>query len=263
MILEAENIQLGYGKKIIVQDVDIQIYKGQIVSIIGPNGSGKSTIIKVLSRYLKPKKGNVLLENKNIFNLDTKEVARKVAVLPQSKFVPEELLVETLVSYGRYPHLRWGQKLTSQDHEIIEWALEKTDLLKFRDRYINKLSGGERQRVWLAMCLAQKPEVLILDEPTTFLDICYQIELLELIKELNEKLHLTIVMVLHDINQAARYSHKIYTIKDGRVYNYGNPQKIINQEFFKDVFSIKASVFEDLQNDCPFFIPQSSCKNKK
>ncbi len=255
MILQAKNLDLSYGKKIVVKDVNIEINRGEIVTIIGPNGSGKSTVIKALSRYLKPQKGQVLLENKNIFSLKTKEVAQKVAVLPQMKNVPEDFSVETLVGYGRYPHLGFRQRFSQEDYQIIKWALKKTDLLQFKERQLNNLSGGEKQRAWIAMCLAQKPEVLILDEPTTFLDISYQLELLDLIKELNESMGLTIIMVLHDINQAARYSHKLYAIKDGCVHSSGRPQDLLNEDFLKDVYKIEADVFQDNKHSCPYFIP--------
>lgn len=260
MILRAKDLDLSYGKKPIVKDVNMDIKRGEIVTMIGPNGSGKSTVIKALSRYLKPQRGQVLLENEDIFSLKTKQVARKVAVLPQMKNIPEDFSVETLVGYGRYPHLRFRQRFSKEDYEMIEWALKKTDLLKFKERHLNNLSGGEKQRAWIAMCLAQKPEILILDEPTTFLDISYQLELLDLIKELNESMGLTIIMVLHDINQAARYSNKLYAIKDGRIHSFGRPQDLLNEDFLKDVYKIKADVFQDNKHSCPYFIPLKRVK---
>jgi len=254
MILNATNLSLGYGGPDIVKNINIEVNKSEIVTIIGPNGSGKSTIIKALSRFLKPREGQVFFENENIYKLNTRIVAQKMAVLPQVKNVPTDFTVEALVSFGRFPHLNFGKRLKKEDYDIIDWAIERTGLKDFRYRYLNMLSGGERQRAWIAMCLAQKPEILILDEPTTFLDISYQLDVLDLVQELNETLGLTIVMVLHDINHAARYSHKIYAIKEGKVHSQGRPQEIVNKEFLKEVFCIDADVFQDIKNSCPYFI---------
>lgn len=262
MILNTRNVCLSYGKNEIVKDLNISVNKGEIVTIIGPNGSGKSTILKSLSRYLKPTKGKIYLDGEDIHELNTKKIAQKMAILPQVRNIPDDFSVETLVSYGRFPHLNFGQRLKCEDYKIIEWALERTHMKDLKNRNLKALSGGERQRAWIAMALAQKPEILLLDEPTTFLDISYQLEVLELVKELNQVLGLTIVMVLHDLNQAARYSHKIYAIKEGYVFGYGKPQNLISQEFLRDVFRIEADVFEDSSNKCPHFIPKRVTKFK-
>lgn len=262
MILKTKNVSLGYGRKEIVKDLNIDIKKGEIITIIGPNGSGKSTILKSLSRYLKPTKGKIYLDGDDIHKLDTKKIAQKMANLPQVRNIPDDFTVETLVSYGRFPHLNFGQRLGRQDYEIIDWALEKTHMKSLKNRNLEALSGGERQRAWIAMALAQKPEILLLDEPTTFLDISYQLEVLELVKELNETLGLTIIMVLHDLNQAARYSHKIYAIKEGRLFGCGKPGDLISQEFLRKVFRIEADIFEDSSNKCPHFIPRSVTGSK-
>jgi iron complex transport system ATP-binding protein len=160
-----------------------------------------------------------------------------------------------LVSYGRFPHLGFRKKLGKIDNEIIQWAMEKTGVFSLRDRNVMTLSGGERQRAWISMALAQKPKILILDEPTTYLDISYQMEVLELVKELNETLGITVIMVLHDLNQAARYSDKIYVLMNGKVCKCGHPEKIMNSELIRDVFRIDASIYEDKINNCPYFIP--------
>lgn len=165
------------------------------------------------------------------------------------------MLVEALVSYGRFPHLRFGKSLSKEDKDIVEWAMEKTGVVSLRNRNVITLSGGERQRAWIAMALAQKTDILVLDEPTTYLDISYQMEVLELIKELNETLGISIVMVLHDLNQAIRYSDRIYVLKDGLVFDHGDPCEILNKEILKDVFNIEADIYEDLQNNCPYIIP--------
>jgi len=256
MILCAKDVSLGYGHKIIVEKLNIEIRKAEIVTIIGPNGSGKSTILKALARYLKPFKGKVLLENEDISKLNTKDVAKRMAILPQVKSVPNDFSVENLVGYGRFPHMKFGQRMRKEDYEIVDWAIEKTGLEELRYRKLDSLSGGERQRAWIAMALAQKPEILLLDEPTTFLDISYQLEVLELVKELNKTLGLTIIMVLHDLNQAARYSHKIVAIKNGQVHSSGKPYSLLTKDFLKTVFRIDADMLEDETNCCPHFIPQ-------
>ncbi|CAB1246667.1 ABC transporter ATP-binding protein [Clostridium sp. MT-14] len=257
MELKVENLKVNYGNKIVVKDISFDIHSGEIVTIIGPNGSGKSTLIKAVGRCLKPAGGNVYLDGTDIRNMNTRAVAQKLSILPQMKNIASDISVEELVSYGRYPHLKFRRRLDREDMDIIDWALEKTGLVPLRQRFVTTLSGGEEQRAWLAMCLAQRPEVLLLDEPTTFLDISYQMEILELIKELNETLGLTVIMVLHDLNQAARYSDTIVVIKDGKLWDMGMPYKIIKKELLRKVFGIEADIYEDKINKCPFFIPKN------
>lgn len=258
MELIVENLNVNYGDKKIVKNVNFQINSGEIVTIIGPNGSGKSTLIKAISRCLKPAEGSVYLDKVDINKINTKEIARKLAVLPQVKNVSSDVSVEELVSYGRYPHLKFGKRLCKEDSDIVEWALEKTGLIEMRKRFVTTLSGGERQRAWIAMSLAQKPKILLLDEPTTYLDISYQLEVLELVKELNETLGITVAMVLHDLNQAARYSDKILVINNGELCQYGTPDKIIKKCLLKDIFRIDADIYDDKINDCPYFIPKKT-----
>ncbi len=253
--LEAKNLTIKYGKKLALQGVDLDVKTGEIISIIGPNGSGKSTLLKALSRCIRPDDGEVRLNGKDILKLNNKKIAREMAILPQVKNSCSDIEVENLVSYGRYPHLGFGKKLTRKDREIVQWAIEKTGLLGYENRYIDTLSGGERQRAWIAMALAQRPKILLLDEPTTYLDISYQIEVLELIKELNTSLDITVVMVLHDINQAARYSDHIYVLNSGKVYKYGKPKDIIRDELLREIFRIEAHIYKDEINQCPYFIP--------
>lgn len=254
MSLEAKGLKVSYGDKLIIKDVDIKIKKGEIVTIIGPNGSGKSTLIKTLSRCLNPKSGNVLLNGKDMKDIPTKNIAKEMAVLPQIKGHSSDVTVEGLVSYGRYPHLKFGQRLSKEDRDIINWAIDKTGLKDFKNRYASNLSGGERQRAWIAMALAQKPSILILDEPTTYLDISYQMEVLELVKDLNKTLGITVIMVLHDLNQAARYSDRIYVLEEGKICECGCPKEIINEALLKDIFRIDAHIYEDEINCCPYFI---------
>ncbi len=258
MNLKIKNLSVNYGEKKVVKDVSFKINSGQIATIIGPNGSGKSTLLKAISRCLKPAGGKIYLNEINIKDINTKVIAQKLAILPQVKNVSSDISIEELVSYGRYPHLKFGKRLRKEDMEIIDWALEKTGLSPLRKRFVATLSGGERQRAWIAMSLAQKPKILLLDEPTTFLDISYQVEVLELVKELNKTLGLTVVMVLHDLNQAARYSDTILVIKDGRLCESGTPDKIIEKSLLKDVFKIDADIYEDKINNCPYFIPKKT-----
>lgn len=225
------------------------------MTIIGPNGSGKSTLIKAISRSIKIDEGNIKLDGANIDSIPTKDIARKLAVLPQVKTISNDITVESLVSYGRFPHLGLRKTLSKVDKEVVQWAMEKTGVISLRDRNVMTLSGGERQRAWISMALAQKPNILILDEPTTYLDISYQMEVLELIKELNKTLGITVIMVLHDLNQAARYSNNIYVLMNGQVCRYGDPKNIMDSELLRDVFRIEASIYEDQINKCPYFIP--------
>lgn len=263
MILQAEDICVGYEGKEVLKNVNIDVSQEDVVAVVGPNGSGKSTLMKVLSRTLKPQRGKVLLSGTNINEMNTTGIARRLALLPQVKMVPADFSVETLVGYGRYPHLGFGSKLKQKDYEIIDWALEKTDLLKLRHRYVRTLSGGERQRAWIAMALAQKTDILLLDEPTTFLDISYQLEILELLKELNKTLGLTIIMVLHDLNQAVRYSDRTYALKDGLLYKYGDSNDLLTKELLKDVFRVEGDILTDKTNECSYFIPQKVTKEVK
>lgn len=255
MGLETINLKMRYGNKVALKDVNFKAKDGEIITIIGPNGSGKSTFIKAITRCMKPKSGVINLDGINIYNIPTKTLAKEIAVLPQVKSVSTDITVENLVSYGRYPHLGFGKRMNSDDKEIIDWAINKTGLVELSDRYVTTLSGGERQRAWIAMALAQKPRILILDEPTTYLDVSYQLEVLELIKELNKSLGLTVIMVLHDLNQAARYSDNIYVLKDGEICDYGTPKDIMKSNLLEDVFRIDAHIYEDKINCCPYFIP--------
>ncbi|KPU43385.1 putative siderophore transport system ATP-binding protein YusV [Oxobacter pfennigii] len=254
-MLKAVNLSIGYGNNKVINNFDLTIDKGDLITIIGVNGCGKSTLLKSLSRSLKPLKGVVYLDGQSIFRLDTKKVARRLSILPQAPKVPEDFTVRDLVSYGRQPYLGLTGKLKRQDHEVIDWAISATRIDYLQHRPVNTLSGGERQRAWLALALAQQPEVLLLDEPTTFLDVSCQFEVLELVKALNSILGITIVMVLHDINQAARYSKHMVVLKDGNVYRSGTPEEIVTEKVLEEVFNIKVRVFSDPDNNCPYFIP--------
>lgn len=227
--------------------VSTMIQKGKVTTIIGPNGCGKSTLLSVMSRNNMPKSGQISLENKDLIQYKPKEFAKKLAIVYQQNDVPKDLTIEKLVSFGRLPHNTMLKRNQEDDTKAIDWALSCTNLLDKRHNDLEALSGGERQRVWIAMALAQQSEILCLDEPTTYLDIYYQIELLELVKTLNEKHGLTIVMVLHDINQAIRYSDQIILMKAGQIVAEGTPREVITKEVIQEVYNVEAIFNEDEQ----------------
>lgn len=228
-----------------LDDVSTSISKGKVTTIIGPNGCGKSTLLSVLSRSNMPKSGTTSLENRDLVMFKPKEFAKKLAIVYQQNEVPKDLTIEKLVSFGRLPHKTLLQRNQDEDQKAIDWALSVTNLTDKRHKDLEALSGGERQRVWIAMALAQQSEILCLDEPTTYLDIYYQIELLELVKSLNEDYGLTIVMVLHDINQAIRYSDEIIMMKNGRIIAEGPPREVITKDVIKEVYGVNAVFKED------------------
>lgn len=250
-----KNITIDYGKKDVIRDLTLEIPQGKIVTIIGQNGCGKSSLLKTVSRAVVPKSGCVVYENKKLAKYPRKYVGQKIAYLAQTHKSPEDIDVRTLVSYGRYPYSGFGKRRTKKDEEIIDYALSLTGLKALENRILTTLSGGERQRAWIAMAICQEPEILILDEPTTYLDISYQVEVLETIKKLNRELNITIVMVLHDLNLAARYSDYLYAIKNGNIYAAGNAKTVLTEKNLEEIFDIKAAVFEDELNHCPYFIP--------
>ncbi|TGY42085.1 ABC transporter ATP-binding protein [Clostridium sartagoforme] len=249
--INIKDLKIGYDKKIIIDDLDLSIEEGKVTSIIGPNGCGKSTLLKSIGRILKKEKGEVFLLDKNMDNMKSKEIAEKLAILSQNPTAPSELKVEELVSYGRYPHRSNVNKLSRKDKEKIEWALKVTNTLDFRERELSDLSGGQRQRVWLAMALAQETDILLLDEPTTFLDMSHQLEVLNIVNNLNEKHKCTVVMVLHDINHAAKYSDFIIAMKDGKILYKDEPNSIMKKEVLKNIYNIDAELIRDKNYDVP------------
>lgn len=252
-ILEVKNVFAGYKNNPVIQGVDLKIERGKIYSIIGPNGCGKTTLLRVMSRSMKPTSGTVLLDGNDIFRTNTKHVARKMAILAQSNATMSDVTVKKLVTYGRYAHKAWWQGNTYEDTDIVEWAIRRTNLSGFEDRKINTLSGGERQRAWIAMSLAQKPELLLLDEPTTYLDISHQLEIMELVTALNRDEGITIAMVLHDINHAARYSDSLVVMHNHGVYRAGEPWEVLQSGVLKDVFRVDAEVTREEETGKPIF----------
>ena len=251
-----QDISIAYGKQKILEDIQMDFKRGKITAIIGPNGCAKSSLLKTVSRAVTPIAGTVVLEDKPLRAYSGKELAKRIAYLPQLRVSPRDIDVRTLVSYGRYPYRRFGGGLTGEDKRMIEQALSLTGLLPLAGRPLSGISGGERQRAFIAMTICQQPEVLLLDEPTTYLDIGYQVEVLELIRELRERLHITIILVLHDMNFTARYADYLYVLKNRHVYGYGHPQEMITQERMREVFGIGSQILQDEKNGCPFLIPE-------
>ncbi|ASB60046.1 iron-dicitrate transporter ATP-binding subunit [Bacillus sp. A053] len=257
--LAADQLTLSYDSTVIIDGVDLKIEEGKITALIGANGCGKSTILKSLARLMAPKSGTVLLEGKDIHRQPSKEVAKKLAILPQSPQAPEGLTVEELCYFGRHPHKKLLSKHTQEDHDMVEWALEATGMIELKERTLDALSGGQRQRAWISMALAQGTDLLLLDEPTTYLDISHQIEVLELLKKLNRDHGRTIVMVLHDLNQAAQYADYLISVLDGKIYNAGTPEDVFTQPFFREVFGLECCIMRSPIDQKPMCLPTGLC----
>ncbi|MFD1850435.1 ABC transporter ATP-binding protein [Oceanobacillus bengalensis] len=253
--LTANDLTLGFGDNIIIDDINLVVPEGKITVLIGANGCGKSTILRSLARLLKPKNGNVVLNGEDIAKMKTKEIAKNLAILPQSPITPEGLTVNELVKQGRHPYRGFTKKWSKEDDEAVYKALEVTNLLPLKDRLVDSLSGGQRQRTWIALTLAQQTDLLLLDEPTTYLDLTHQIDVLDLLFDLNEKDGRTIVMVLHDLNLASRYAHHIIAVKDRKIHAHGKPEDIITSDLVHEVFQMKCSVACDPLFGTPMCIP--------
>ncbi|WP_416149959.1 ABC transporter ATP-binding protein [Salipaludibacillus sp. HK11] len=244
--MEIKDIAFSYDKKVkLLKSINTSVEKGEITTIIGPNGSGKSTLLGVLCRHLTAETGQVVLDGKDSVHYKPKEFAKKLAIVHQQNEAPSDMTVENIVAFGRLPYKSIFQQPRDEDRESVEWALSCTNLTEKRKLTIDKLSGGEKQRVWIAMSLAQKTSLLLLDEPTTYLDIYYQFEVLEFIKGLNKAYGLTILMVLHDINQAIKYSDQIIVMKDGEVYMKGTPKQVITKETMKHIYGVDVVLRDD------------------
>ena len=252
--LRTENITIKYDNRVISRNLSVQIPDGSFTVIVGPNGCGKSTLLRTLSNLLKPSEGQILLDGKAISSYKSKEVARKLGLLPQSSTAPDGITVANLIAHGRYPYQSLIRQWTDEDEAAVMSAMELTNTSDLSHRYVDELSGGQRQRVWVAMVLAQQTPMLLLDEPTTYLDIAYQIELLELFKDLNHQGN-TLVAVLHDLNHAARYADNIIAMKDGQVIAQGDPREIITAKLVEEVFGLKCIIIDDPIANTPLVAP--------
>lgn len=253
--LEARHLTLAYDGPVVVEDVTLAIPPGRITALVGRNGCGKSTLLRALARLMKPRGGAVYLDGAAISSLPTQEVARRLGILPQGPVAPEGLTVRELVAQGRYPHQGWLRQWSDRDERMVERALTLTGMVNLAERPVDMLSGGQRQKGWIAMVLAQDTELLLLDEPTTFLDMAHQLEVLDLLAELDRTEGRTTVMVLHDLNQACRYAHHLVALRDGRIFAEGPPAEVISEEFVRAVFGIECRIIDDPVAGTPLCIP--------
>ncbi|MDH6182263.1 iron complex transport system ATP-binding protein [Microbacteriaceae bacterium SG_E_30_P1] len=253
--LTAEGLTLAYGDRTVIDALDYDVASGRITAIVGANGCGKSTLLRSLARLLAPASGRVLLDGKDPRSLPTREVARIVGLLPQNPTAPEGIVVSDLVGRGRHPHQGALARWSADDYAAVADALEATDILDLAERPVDELSGGQRQRAWIAMALAQHTDILLLDEPTTFLDVAHQVEVLDLLIDLNRDRGTTIVMVLHDLNLAARYADELVVLKDGSILATGAPRDIISAELVREAFGLECSIITDPVSGDPLVIP--------
>lgn len=253
--LEVEGITVGYDDRVVVHDMTLRVAPGAVTAIVGANGCGKSTLLRAMARLLRARTGRVLLDGTPVDAMSSREVATVLGLLPQSPVCPEGIAVADLVGRGRYPHQGWFRRWTAQDDAVVEQALVATDILDLADRPVDELSGGQRQRVWIAMALAQQTDVLLLDEPTTFLDVAHQVDVLDLLVDLNRERGTTVVMVLHDLNLAARYADDLVALTGGRLYAQGPPAQVVTEQMVRDVFGMAARVVPDPVSGTPLVLP--------
>ena len=243
--LAARGVTLGYGDTVVVERLDLDVLDGAVTAVIGPNGCGKSTLLRALGRLLRPREGVVLLDGERIDRLPTREVARTLGMLPQTPVAPEGLTVADLVARGRHPHQAWFRQWSRDDESVVAEAMAWTGVLDLGDRPVDALSGGQRQRAWIAMALAQGTDLLLLDEPTTHLDLAHALDVLDLVDRLHAERGHTVVMVLHDLNLAARYADRLVAMKDGRIVAQGPPRDVLTPELLDEVFGLRAVVLPD------------------
>jgi len=248
-------VTLGYGDRVVVESLDVAVPPGEITVIVGANACGKSTLLRAMARLLSPREGRVILDGKDLHSLPTKQVAQVLGLLPQSPLAPEGIVVADLVSRGRYPYQRMLTRWTAEDDAAVSAALTMTDTAALADRPVDELSGGQRQRTWIAMALAQQTEVLLLDEPTTFLDVSHQVDVLDLLTDLNRERGTTIVMVLHDLNLAARYADHLIAVAEGRLHSAGDPAEVLTEEMVAEVFGMASQVVADPVSGKPMVLP--------
>ncbi|MER7605622.1 ABC transporter ATP-binding protein [Nocardioides sp. NPDC127503] len=253
--ITAEDLVLAYGDRVVADGLTTEIPAGKVTTIIGPNGCGKSTFLRAVARLLKPRSGQVLLDGKAITSMRTREVAKVLGMLPQSPTAPEGLTVADLVAKGRHPHQSWLRQWSSDDETEVEAALRLTGMQELAARPVDELSGGQRQRAWISMALAQETDILLLDEPTTYLDLAHQVEVLDLVDKLHADLERTVVMVLHDLNLAVRYSDHLIVMREGRIVTSGPPDELITAELLRDVFGLDSQVLVDPVSGRPMIVP--------
>lgn len=253
--LTARALTLAYDDRTVVHDLELAVPDGRVTVIVGPNACGKSTTLRALGRLLKPKSGAVLLDGAELASIPTRRIAQSIGLLPQSPSAPEAITVADLVSRGRQPHQRWWQQWSEEDERAVTDAMARTDVTDLAERSVDELSGGQRQRVWIAMALAQETDLLLLDEPTTFLDIAHQVEVLDLVRRLNHEQGRTVVIVLHDLNQAARYADHLVAMKEGRIVAEGQPGEIVTAELVREVFGLESVVVPDPVTGSPLVVP--------
>ncbi len=253
--LRCSGLTVGYDQRVVIDGLDIDIPDGRVTTIIGSNGCGKSTLLRCLARLLPPKAGTVFLDGEDIAHVRPKQVARTLAILPQNPVAPEGLTVADLVGRGRHPHQRWYQQATAADEAAVAEAMEMTDTLELADRTLDALSGGQRQRVWIALTLAQGTDLILLDEPTTYLDLAHSIDVLDLVRRLRDDHGKTVVMVLHDLNLAARYSDSLVVMKNGAIVTTGAPAQVIDAEMLDEAFGLRAHVMTDPISGGPLIVP--------
>nr|WP_242574774.1 ABC transporter ATP-binding protein [Streptomyces sp. NP-1717] len=253
--LAAHELTLAYDDRTVVHDLELAVPDGRVSVIVGPNACGKSTTLRALGRLLKPTSGSVLLDGAELAGIPTRRIAQSIGLLPQSPSAPEAITVADLVARGRQPHQRWWQQWSEEDERAVTDAMARTDVTELAERPVDELSGGQRQRVWIAMALAQETDLLLLDEPTTFLDIAHQVEVLDLVRRLNHEQGRTVVIVLHDLNQAARYADHLVAMKKGRIVAEGEPGEIVTAELVREVFGLESVVVPDPVTGSPLVVP--------
>ncbi|MGW6151999.1 ABC transporter ATP-binding protein [Streptomyces sp. NPDC055144] len=253
--LSTRALTLAYEDRTVVHDLDLAVPDGRVTVIVGPNACGKSTTLRALGRLLKPRSGSVLLDGEALTKLPTKKIAQQIGLLPQTPVAPEAITVADLVARGRQPHQHWWQQWSDADERAVTEAMERTDVAALADRSVDELSGGQRQRVWIAMALAQETELLLLDEPTTYLDIAHQVEVLDLVRQLNHDKDRTVVLVLHDLNQAARYADHLVAMKSGRIVAEGPPAEVVTADLVREVFGLDCVVVPDPVTGSPLIVP--------
>ncbi|GAA1247117.1 MULTISPECIES: ABC transporter ATP-binding protein [Streptomyces] len=253
--LSTSALTLAYEDRTVVHDLDLAVPDGRVTVIVGPNACGKSTTLRALGRLLKPRSGSVLLDGEALTRLPTKKIAQQIGLLPQTPVAPEAITVADLVARGRQPHQHWWQQWSDADERAVTEAMERTDVAALADRSVDELSGGQRQRVWIAMALAQETELLLLDEPTTYLDIAHQVEVLDLVRQLNHDKDRTVVLVLHDLNQAARYADHLVAMKSGRIVAEGPPAEVVTADLVREVFGLDCVVVPDPVTGSPLIVP--------